>query len=67
MFKKAVATLALLAVLVPAFAAQAFWTGRQVQVTTVTYQVAWNCEYNYLGQKFWRTYLYSCPSSVEVQ
>lgn len=50
-----------------AFAATAYWTGRQEQVQTVTYQIAWNCEYNYAGQVFWRVYQGSCPSSVEVQ
>jgi len=48
-------------------AATAFWTGRQEQVQTVTYQWAWNCEYNYAGQLFWRVFRMSCPSSVEVQ
>lgn len=50
-----------------ALAAQAFWTGQQRQVQTVTYQIAWECEYNYNGQKFWRIFKFSCPSSVEVQ
>lgn len=50
-----------------AYAASAYWTGKQKQVTTVTYQIAWNCEYNYLGQKFWRIFKDSCPSSVEVE
>lgn len=48
-------------------AATAYWTGRQEQVTTVTYKIAWNCEYDYLGQKIWRVFLNSCPSSIEVQ
>ena len=48
-------------------AATAFFTGRQEMVTTVTYQQAWNCQYNYAGQIFWRVYQNSCPSSVEVQ
>jgi hypothetical protein len=47
-------------------AATAFWTGRQEMVTTVTYQQAWKCEYAYAGQKFWRVFKTSCPSSVEV-
>ncbi len=51
----------------PAFAATAFWTGRQEQVQTVTYKWAWRCEYNYNGQKFWRLFENSCPSNVEVQ
>jgi hypothetical protein len=54
-------------VALPAYAATAYWTGRQEQVQTVTYQIAWNCEYNYAGQTFWRVYQGSCPSSIEVQ
>jgi hypothetical protein len=50
----------------PAFAATAYWTGRQEMVQTVTYRTAWNCEYNYAGQVFWRVFEGSCPSSVEV-
>lgn len=50
-----------------AYAASAFWTGKQVQVTTVTGQIAWNCEYNYNGQIFWRLFKTSCPSNIEVQ
>lgn len=45
----------------------AHWTGRQHQVQTVTYQFGWNCEYNYAGGAFWRTFVGSCPSSVQVQ
>ena len=62
-------TLFVVALLVsmPTFAATAFWTGRQEQVQTVTYQWAWKCEYNYNGQKFWRIFKMSCPSSVEVE
>jgi hypothetical protein len=48
-------------------AATAYWTGKQTQVQTVTYQVGWNCEYNYAGRTFWRTFVGSCPSSVQVQ
>lgn len=51
----------------PAQAATAFWTGKQVSVQTVTYQMGWNCEYNYAGKTFWRVFIGSCPSSVEVQ
>jgi len=48
-------------------AATAFFTGRQEMVQTVTYQQAWRCEYNYLGQTFYRLFQTSCPSSVQVQ
>jgi hypothetical protein len=47
--------------------ATAHWTGKQQQVQTVTYQYGWNCEYTYAGQTFWRTFVGSCPSSVQVQ
>lgn len=48
-------------------AATAYWTGKQQQVQTVTYQYGWSCEYNYAGRTFWRTFVGSCPSSVQVQ
>ncbi len=57
----------LLAVASPAFAASAFWTGKQEQVQTVTYQMAWRCEYNYNGQMLYFIFKTSCPSSVEVE
>jgi hypothetical protein len=47
--------------------ATAFFTGKQQQVQTVTYQYGWSCEYNYAGRTFWRTFVGSCPSSVQVQ
>jgi hypothetical protein len=64
--KRTFAFLALMLVAAPAVAALAFWTGRQEMVQTVTYQMAWNCEYNYNGQLFWRVFQGSCPSQVEV-
>jgi len=48
-------------------AATAYWTGKQTQVQTVTYQSGWNCEYSYAGRTFWRTFVGSCPSSIQVQ
>jgi hypothetical protein len=65
--KKYLIVIALLLSSTSAFAASAFWTGRQEQVQTVTNQWAWNCEYNYNGQIFWRIFKMSCPSSVEVE
>lgn len=65
--KKLFVGLTFIATVTPAFAATAFFTGRQEQVQTVTYQYAWKCEYNYNGQKFWRVFKGSCPSSVEVE
>jgi heme/copper-type cytochrome/quinol oxidase subunit 2 len=48
------------------FAVTAFWTGRQEQVQTVSYQWAWNCQYQANGQYFWQIFTMSCPSSIEV-
>lgn len=64
--KQVIATFCLMLMASPAFAATAYWTGRQEMVQTVTYRTAWNCEYNYAGQVFWRVFEGSCPSSVEV-
>jgi hypothetical protein len=50
-----------------AFAATAYWTGRQEMVTTVTYKMGWNCEYQYAGKKFWLVFTGRCPSSVDVE
>jgi hypothetical protein len=47
--------------------ATAYFTGKQEMVQTVTYQSGWNCEYNYAGRTFWRTFVGSCPSSVQVR
>ena len=49
------------------YAATAFFTGKQEMVQTVTYKMAWRCQYNYNGQLFWRLFENNCPSSVEVQ
>ena len=51
----------------PAFAVTANWTGVSETVTTVTYQQAWRCQYEYGGKKFWMTFKNSCPATVEVQ
>ncbi|HEY8587173.1 MAG TPA: hypothetical protein VIL60_10690 [Rhodanobacter sp.] len=51
----------------PDYSVRAFWTGRQERVTTVTYKAAWNCEFNYNGQTFWRIFENVCPSSIQVQ
>ena len=65
--KKVISAIALLSVLIPAFAATAFFTGRQEMVQTVTFQTGWKCEYNYNGQTFWRVFVGSCPARIEVQ
>lgn len=49
------------------FSATAYWTGRQQPVQTITYQSGAHCEYNYAGKTFWRTFVGTCPSSVQVQ
>ena len=50
-----------------AFALTAFWTGRQIQVQTVSYRMAWKCEYRFAGQIFWMVFEGSCPNSIDVQ
>lgn len=51
-----------------AWGATAIWTGQMRFVTTVTYQQGVSCEYQYSGNKFWRTFVgSSCPTTVEVQ
>lgn len=62
-----IAVLIGVAVVAPAYAATAYWTGQQEQVQTVTGQYVWNCEYNYNGQTFWKLFQTSCPSSVEIE
>lgn len=48
-------------------AATAFWTGQEQQITTITHQQGWNCQYTYAGQTFWRVYVGTCPASIAVQ
>ncbi len=50
----------------PAYGATAFFTGKQERVTTVTNKVAWKCQYEYNGTRFWKIFRSACPSSVEV-
>lgn len=64
---KASILVALLVWSAASFAETAYWTGRSEIVQTVTYQTAFNCEYNYAGQTFWQAYKNFCPASVEVQ
>lgn len=65
--KRLTAFLAALLLAGQAAAATAFFTGNMRQVTTVTYQIAWSCQYNYNGQLFWRVFKSHCPPSVEVE
>lgn len=65
--KLAACALAIGATTFNAYAVTAFFTGQMHQVQTVTYQMAWSCQYNYAGQTFWKTFIGNCPTSVEVQ
>jgi hypothetical protein len=56
-----------LCVSVSANAATATFTGRAKQVQTVTYQMAWQCEYQYGGKYFYVLESEYCTSTVEVQ
>jgi hypothetical protein len=49
--------------------AVAYYTFNYRTVTTVTGQPGTACEYEYMGQKFWRTFAgyITCPQSIEVQ
>lgn len=64
--KKLIVLAAILGYSAASMAATAFFTGQMHQVQTVTYQMAWSCQYNYAGRTFWRTFTGNCPSSVEV-
>lgn len=61
--------LLLLAAMCPGqvMAGSAYWTGRSEMVQTVTYRMAWRCEYNYNGRVFAQVFESSCPSSVNVE
>jgi hypothetical protein len=51
-----------------ASAATAFWTGRSEMVQTVTYRMAWKCEYQVYGNTFWVVIEGSlCPMTMEVK
>lgn len=64
---KTLATLLLLTATIYA-TATAYWTGKVEYVTTVTGQRAVSCQYDYAGQKFWKTFSGgTCPSSIEVR
>jgi len=61
------ATVVGLAFATSAYAATAYFTGHQEMVQTVTFKMAWKCEYLYNGQKIYQIFEGSCPSSIEVQ
>jgi hypothetical protein len=61
-------TLASLLIAGSAYAASAYWTGKSRYVTTVTYQQALECQYDYLGRKFWVAVDSGfCPATVQVR
>lgn len=64
---KILGTLLLLTTMTYATTGTAYWTGKVEYVTTITGQRGVSCEYDYLGKKFWKTFVRSsCPSSIEV-
>ena len=48
------------------YAVEAFWTGQFKIETSITGRMVWNCEYQYAGQRFWRTFESGCPSSIDI-
>lgn len=46
---------------------QAVFTGQARQVSTVTSSVAWECQYDYAGQKFMLLFEGFCPFSTGVR
>lgn len=65
--KRLILATVVLAAASTAYAATAFFTGKQHQVQTVTGKVVWECEYRYLNRTFTRLFETSCPGSVEVE
>ena len=45
----------------------AYFTGQRQQVTTITNQQGWQCQYRLGARLFDRVYVGECPSSIEVQ
>lgn len=50
-----------------AYAAMAFFTGRQEAGYSVTGKAIWKCEYQYGTTKFWRAFESFCPPNIEVE
>ena len=65
--KKLLLAITLLMFANSSFSATAYFTGRQVQVQTITYQYGWNCEYRYAGRTFWQVFTGFCPTQIEIQ
>lgn len=67
---KTIITMSILATLLisgSAFAASAFFTGNMSTGTSVTGRFIYNCEYNYAGNTFWRSFTTYCPSTIEIE
>lgn len=47
-------------------AATAFFTGQMSNGQSVTGQYVYNCQYQYAGHFFWRSFGAYCPSSIEI-
>ena len=43
------------------------FTGVQEQVMSATGQLVIKCQYDYVGQKFYKLVKASCPSTIEVE
>lgn len=65
--KNIIITAAFLLLSTPVFAATAYWTGGMELVETITYKIAWRCEYTYLGDTFYKVFRNSCPMQIEVE
>lgn len=51
----------------PTNSAKAYWSGESAMVQDSNYQMVWKCGYNYSGQKIYKLFRTSCPSSIDVQ
>lgn len=66
--KQLLLAVALVALLTPAHAATAYWTGQMRFGQSVTYQQGVNCEYNLFGRRFWVFFIgNTCPMSIEIE
>jgi hypothetical protein len=44
----------------------AMHTGKMMAATSIGGQLGWNCEYQYMNQRFWMFFTGYCPPSVQV-
>jgi hypothetical protein len=47
-------------------AATAFFTGQMNMGQSVTGRMVYNCQYQYAGHLFWRSFATYCPQSIEI-